>query len=75
MAAAKIEKDGERRLVVLPPELLSQLGWDEGDVLAAEISNGGVKFTRVRTADNDAMEIAEGIMDEYRETLEALARS
>jgi antitoxin component of MazEF toxin-antitoxin module len=72
---AKIEKDGERRLVELPPELLSQLGWDAGDVLAVEISKDGVKFTRVQTADNDAMEIAEGIVDEYRETLEALARS
>jgi antitoxin component of MazEF toxin-antitoxin module len=73
--AAKIEKNGERRLVVLPPELLSQLGWDAGDVLAAEISEDCIKFTRVKTAHDYAMEIARTAFVKYRKAFEALAKS
>jgi len=71
----EIEKNGDRRLVALPPELLAQLGWDVGDILTAEMSEGGIKFTRAHTAHDHAMEIAKDVMDEYRETFEALAKS
>jgi antitoxin component of MazEF toxin-antitoxin module len=72
---AQIEKDGDKRLVVLPPELLAQLGWDVGDVLTAEIFEGGIKFTRTQTAHDHTMEIARDVMERYRETFEALAKS
>ena len=39
---ALIEKQGKQRIVALPTELLSQLGWDVGDVLAAEVFEGGI---------------------------------
>jgi antitoxin component of MazEF toxin-antitoxin module len=71
----EIEKNGDRRLVVLPPDLLAKLGWNVGDILSAEISENGVRFTRAQTAHDHAMEIAKDVMDEYRETFEALAKS
>jgi putative addiction module antidote len=73
--ASKIEKHGDKRVVVLPPELLAQLGWDVGDVLMAEIFEDGIKFTRAKTKHDRAMEIARTVMEKYRKTFEALAKS
>jgi antitoxin component of MazEF toxin-antitoxin module len=73
--ASEIEKQGDKRLVVLPPELLARLGWDVGDILVAEIFADGIKFTRAKTKHDHAMEIARAVMEEYRETFEALAKS
>jgi putative addiction module antidote len=73
--ASKIEKQGNRRLVALPPELLARLGWDVGDQLAVEIFEDGIKFTRTKPARDNTMEIARDVMDEYRETFEALAKT
>jgi antitoxin component of MazEF toxin-antitoxin module len=71
----KIEKDGNRRLVALPPDLLAKLGWDVGDVLMAEIFEDGIRFARTKTDHERTMEIGATLMDEYRETFEALAKS
>ena len=70
-----IEKDGDKRVVELLPELLPQLGWDVGDVLTAEIFEHGIKFMRTKTAHDHAMEIAMDVMEKYRETFEAVAKS
>jgi hypothetical protein len=71
----KIEKDGNRRLVALPLDLLAKLGWDVGDVLIAEIFEDGIRFARTKTDHERTMEIGATLMDEHRETFEALAKS
>jgi putative addiction module antidote len=73
--ALRIKKIGDSRVVELPPELLAQLGWDTGDVLVAEVIEGGIKFTRAKTKHDRAMEIAREVMEKYRQTFEALAKS
>ncbi len=72
---SKIQRLGDKRIVSLPPELLAELGWDAGDVLTAEIVEGGIKFTRMNTKHNEAMQIARKAMKKYRAAFEALAKS
>jgi hypothetical protein len=48
---------------------------DVGDVLAAEISEDGIKFTRVKTAHDHAMEIARAALVKYGKAFEILAKS
>jgi putative addiction module antidote len=72
---SKIQKVGDERVVALPPDLLAQLGWNVGDVLSAELSEGGIKLTRTKTKHARAMEIARKGMSQYREALKALAKS
>jgi len=50
-------------------------GWDAGDVLTAEIVEGGIKFTRRNSKHNEAMQIARKVMKKYREVFETLAKS
>ena len=71
----QIEKDGNRRLIALPPDLLAQLGWDVGDVLIAEIFEDGIRFARAKTEHERTTEIGTTLMEEYRETFEALTKS
>ena len=73
--APKIQRLGDKRVVALPPELLAELGWDVGDVLTAEIFEGGIKFTRTKTKHNEALQIARKAMKKYRAVFEALAKS
>jgi putative addiction module antidote len=61
--------------VVLPDELIASLGWESGDVLDIQIEHDGLRIARVETAFENAMGIAEQLMEEYRETLQALAKS
>jgi putative addiction module antidote len=72
---SKIQRLGDKRVVSLPRELLAELGWDAGDVLTAEVCAGGIKFTRMNTRHNRALQIARKAMDKYRKTFEALAKS
>jgi len=71
----KIEKLGERWVVTLPTELLGQLGWNVGDVLAAEVFEDGIKLIRTKTKHEHAMQIARRGMHKYREAMEKLAKS
>lgn len=64
---SKIQKQGDKRIVTLPPELLAELGWDTGDVLIAEIFEGTIKFTRASSKHNEALQIA-------RKAMESIAR-
>jgi bifunctional DNA-binding transcriptional regulator/antitoxin component of YhaV-PrlF toxin-antitoxin module len=73
--ASKIEKQRKRRIVALPAELLAQLGWDVGDVLAAEVFEGGIRLIRTKTEHEHAMQIARRGMHKYREAMEKLAKS
>lgn len=72
---SKIHQCGENLVIDLPKEVSTNLGWRVGDVLNLEAAEGGLRVTRVTTADDHAMEIARQCMDEYRETFEALAKS
>jgi hypothetical protein len=71
----KIHKLDDELIVVLPPDFLAQLGWGVGDLVAASRHEDGIKLTRTKTAYDHAMEIAKGAMDEYHDTLAALAKS
>jgi antitoxin component of MazEF toxin-antitoxin module len=61
--------------IVLPENLVSQLGWGHGDILSAEVIANGATLTRAMTAHDHAMKIAREVMHEYRDTFEALAKS
>jgi putative addiction module antidote len=73
--ASKIEKQGRQRLVALSAELLTQLGWDVGDVLAVEVFEDGIKLIRTKSKHEHAMQIARRGMHKYREAMEKLAKS
>jgi hypothetical protein len=45
-----------------------------GDILDAELTENGLKVVRTMTAHDQAMAIADKVMEEDRETLEALAK-
>jgi|HubBroStandDraft_4_1064222.scaffolds.fasta_scaffold382605_2 antitoxin component of MazEF toxin-antitoxin module len=61
--------------VVFPSDLVASLGWQPGDFLEVEIDNNRLKVVRVETAFEHGIRIAEQAMDDYRETLQALAKS
>jgi antitoxin component of MazEF toxin-antitoxin module len=71
----QIRKCAEGLSIVLPESLVSQLGWQHGDILSAEMVVNGVTLTRSITAYDHAMKIADETMEKYRETFEALAKS
>jgi antitoxin component of MazEF toxin-antitoxin module len=71
----QVEKCKDKLFVVIPNDAISQLGWEHGDILGGEIADGGLKIVRTMTAHDHAMEIAHAVMDKYRETFEALAKS
>ena len=73
--ASKIEKQGKQTIVTLSAELLAQLGWDVGDLLAAEVFEGGIRLIRTKTKHEHAMQIARRGMHRYREAMEKLAKS
>jgi antitoxin component of MazEF toxin-antitoxin module len=61
--------------VAFPDDLIASLGWQPGDILEVELDANGLKIVRVQTAFEHGMRIAEQVMEEYRGTLEALAKS
>ena len=71
----QIRKCKEGLSIILPDNLVAQLGWEHGDILSAAITAGSATITRTMTAHDHAMKIAHEMMDEYRETFEALAKS
>jgi putative addiction module antidote len=60
--------------VVLPTDLTAELGWESGDVIYVEIDSKRLKVVRVETGFEQGIRIAEQAMDDYRETLQALAK-
>jgi hypothetical protein len=53
---------------------VAQLDWNSGDIIDIEAVDGELKAVRIMTKHDHAMEIADRIMDEYRESFEALAK-
>ncbi|HEY2137767.1 MAG TPA: hypothetical protein VGH49_17915 [Xanthobacteraceae bacterium] len=71
----KIRKADGEFVVALPDEAVARLGWTTGDILRAEVVGDALKLVRVETAHDRAMQIADEVMDEYRETFEQLAKT
>ena len=71
----EIGKCKDNLFVVLPKSVAAALGWDHGDLVDMEVIDGGLKVIRTMTKHDHAMQIAERVMEEYRETFEALAKS
>jgi putative addiction module antidote len=74
MTALKIRKIGNSVGVILPKEVLAELNVGEGDSLFLSKTQGGYQ---VRTSDPEferQMEIARGVMKEYRDVLRELAK-
>jgi bifunctional DNA-binding transcriptional regulator/antitoxin component of YhaV-PrlF toxin-antitoxin module len=65
----------ERLGVVFPDDLFASLGWEPGDILEVEIDVNRLKVVRVQTAFEHGIRIAEQPMEDYRGTLEALAKT
>ena len=60
--------------VVLPNDLIASLGWEVGDMIEVEIDSSRLKVVRVETDFERGIRIAEQAMEDYRETLQALAK-
>ncbi len=70
-----IRKIGNSTGVILPKELLARLSLKEGDKLTVvEQTEHGIKLTTHDPKHAKAMKIAREIMDEYRDTFQALAK-
>jgi len=61
--------------IVFPDDLVASLGWQPGDRLEVEIDENRLKVVRVETGFERGIRIAEQAMEDYRETLEALAKT
>ena len=71
----EIKKIGNSTGVILPKELLVRLGLKQGQAdYITELPDGGVRMTPYDPNFDKAMSIMDDIMDEYRDTLKALAK-
>lgn len=61
--------------MILPKDAVAQLDWGQGDIVDIEVVGDELKIIRTLTHHDHAMEIARKVMDEYSETLAALAKS
>lgn len=70
-----LKKIGNSTGLILPKELLSRLGLQEGDALVlSEGPQGSLSLTRHTDDDEETMRIAREVMKEYRATLRELAK-
>ena len=74
MAILKITTMGTSTGVVLPEEILARLKVGTGDTLLAIESPGGYLITRYDPETERQLKLGAEILDEYRETLRALAK-
>ncbi|MGD9867147.1 MAG: AbrB/MazE/SpoVT family DNA-binding domain-containing protein [Hyphomicrobiales bacterium] len=71
----EIKKIGNSTGLILPKELLARLGLKQGDtVYVTEAAGGDVRLSRYDPEFEETMKIMDGLMDEYRDTLKALAK-
>lgn len=71
----EIKKIGNSTGMILPKELLVRLGLKQGQsIYITELPDGGVRMTPYDPNFDEAMSIMDDIMDEYRDTLKALAK-
>ncbi len=70
----EIKKIGNSTGLILPKELLARLGLKQGDEVIITEAPDGFKLTRDNSEFGRAMSIVDDIMDEYRDTLQELAK-
>ncbi|NOT70086.1 MAG: AbrB/MazE/SpoVT family DNA-binding domain-containing protein [Hyphomicrobium sp.] len=71
----EIKKIGNSTGLILPKELLARLGLQQGDeVTVSEGPDRTLTVTPYSDDDDETMRIARGIMNEYKNTLKALAK-
>ncbi len=73
MVQLKLTAVGNSIGVVLPEELLAKLRVRKGDTLFALETPNGIELTRHNAEFEDQMEVAEGVMRDFRDTLRRLA--
>jgi putative addiction module antidote len=74
-AAIQVRKIGNSLGLILPKELLAQLGFHEGDKLyPVRQPDGSLRLSPFDPKHARTMEIARRIMHEYRDTFAALAK-
>jgi len=71
----KIRKVNGDLVFLVPAESLSSLGWQAGDVCECRCELDSLRIVRTETKHDRAMQIADEVMDEYREVFENLAKS
>ena len=71
----KVRKVGASLGVVLPKELLAELGLGEGDELHAVRTTGGVKLIRYEPESEQAIEAGRKFMRRYPNAMKKLAES
>ena len=69
----KVTTVGNSTGIVLPKELLQKLKIEKGDTLYVTETPDGVQMTPYQEDFARTMEVAEGIMRRYRDTLKRLA--
>jgi putative addiction module antidote len=75
MYPLKVRAVGSSSGVVLPKELLAQLGVKQGDVVyATRAADGAFRLTPFDDAFEKQMSVAEAVMREDRDILRALAK-
>jgi putative addiction module antidote len=70
----KVTTVGNSTGIVLPKELLTKLNIHKGDTLYVTETPDGVQLTPYEEEFARTMEVAEGIMRRYRDTLRQLAQ-
>jgi len=71
----EIKKIGNSTGLILPKELLARLNLAQGDwVYVTELPDGGVRLTPYDPGFGEVMRLSDDVMDEYRDTLRALAK-
>ncbi len=71
----EIKKIGNSTGIILPKEFLARLGLKQGQsVYITELPEGGARLTPYDPDFDEAMSIMDDLMDEYKDTLKALAK-
>jgi antitoxin component of MazEF toxin-antitoxin module len=66
---------GDEVALLLPADVISQLGWEPGDQCEGDVEGGSLLVVRTETKHEEAMRIARRGMEKYRDTSEKLAKS
>ena len=71
----EVKKIGNSTGVILPKDLLNRLNLQQGQWLhVSELPDGCVRLTPYDPEFDRAMSVVDEVMDEYRDTLRALAK-
>jgi putative addiction module antidote len=65
---------GQEAVLVLPSELIERLGLKPGDAVTVTELGNSFSVAPYEPSHDEVMELARTIMDEYRTTLETLAK-